>query len=108
MREFCEFAAAALAAGICFSGFAAAAQAQYLIVGNDEKLFFDDGKVVLHPPGKDTVSIIDIRDGAKPRIVVTLPLENSVAGPPPTSPSPRTESLRWSPILSTWSRTVTL
>lgn len=82
MREFCEFAAAALAAGICFSGFAAAAQAQYLIVGNDEKLFFDDGKVVLHPPGKDTVSIIDIRDGAKPRIVVTLPLENSVAGPP--------------------------
>ena len=82
MRGLCKFAAAALATGICFSGFATAAQAQYLVVGNDEKLFFDDSKVVLHPPGKDTVSIIDIRDGAKPRIVVTLPLENSVAGPP--------------------------
>ncbi|MGD0024247.1 MAG: beta-propeller fold lactonase family protein, partial [Xanthobacteraceae bacterium] len=72
-------AAVALAAVM---GFAAAAQAQYLIVGNDEKLAFDDGKPVLSPPGKDTVSIIDIRDRAKPRIVVNLPLENSVVGPP--------------------------
>ncbi|WGS20599.1 MULTISPECIES: YncE family protein [unclassified Bradyrhizobium] len=63
-------------------GFAAAAQAQYLIVGNDEKVAFTDGKPVLSPPGKDTVSIIDIRDRAKPRIVVNLPLENSVFGPP--------------------------
>jgi len=63
MREFCRFAAPVLAAGICFGGFAAAAQAQYLIAGNDEKLFFVDGKpVVQNPPGKDTVSIVDIRD----------------------------------------------
>lgn len=83
MREFRRFAAFVLAAGICFSGFAAAAQAQYLIVGNDEKLFFVDGKpVVTNPPGKDTVSIIEIRDRAKPRIVATLPLENSIVGPP--------------------------
>ena len=48
-----------------------------LIVGNDEELFFVDGKpVVTHSPGKDTVSIIDIRDHAKSRIVATLPLEN--------------------------------
>jgi len=82
MRGICKFAASILAAGICFGGFAVAAQAQYLIVGNDEKLFFDNGKPVLHPPGKDTVSIVDIREGAKPRIVVSLPLENSVIGPP--------------------------
>ena len=72
-------AAATLAAVM---GFAATAQAQYLIVGNDEKVAFNDGKPVLSPPGKDTVSIIDIGDRAKPRIVVNLPLENSVFGPP--------------------------
>ena len=71
--------AAALAAAM---GFAAAAQAQYLIIGNDEKLAFNDGKPVLSLPGKDTVSIVDIRDRTKPRIVVSLPLENSVVGPP--------------------------
>jgi DNA-binding beta-propeller fold protein YncE len=53
-----------------------------LIVGNDEKVAFNDGKPVLSLPGKDTVSIIDIGDRAKPRIVVNLPLENSVFGPP--------------------------
>ncbi len=62
--------------------FAASAQAQYLIIGNDEKLVFNDGKPVLSLPGKDTVSIVDISDGAKPRLVVSLPLENSVIGPP--------------------------
>jgi len=72
-------AAATLAAVM---GFAATAQAQYLIVGNDEKVAFNDGKPVLNPPGKDTVSIIDIRDRAQPRIVVNLPFENSVFGPP--------------------------
>jgi DNA-binding beta-propeller fold protein YncE len=82
VRGLRNFAASVLAAGICCSGFAAAAQAQYLIVGNDEKWFFSDGKPTASPPGKDTVSIIDIRDRAKPRIVVTLPLENSVIGPP--------------------------
>ena len=38
------------------------AQAQLLITGNDEKVSFDanTGKTVTHPPGKDTVSIIDV------------------------------------------------
>ena len=62
--------------------FTAAAQAQYLIVGNDEKLIFKDGKPVLSLPGKDTVSIIDIRDGSNPHIVANLPVENSIIGPP--------------------------
>jgi DNA-binding beta-propeller fold protein YncE len=72
-------AAAMLAAAMSF---AASSQAQYLVIGNDEKVAFNDGKPVWSPPGKDTVSIIDIRDPAKPRIVVNLPLENSIVGPP--------------------------
>lgn len=61
---------------------AAAAHAQSVIVGNDEKYAFSDGKPVLSPPGKDTVSIIDIRNPTRPRIVANLPLENSIVGPP--------------------------
>jgi DNA-binding beta-propeller fold protein YncE len=71
--------AAVLAAVLSFT---AVAQAQYLIVGNDEKLAFKDGKPVLSLPGKDTLTIIDIRDGEKPRLVTSLPLENSIIGPP--------------------------
>jgi DNA-binding beta-propeller fold protein YncE len=65
------------------TGFAATAQAaQYLVVGNDEKIAFSDGKPVLSLPGKDTVSIVDISVPTKPRIVVNLSLENSIIGPP--------------------------
>ena len=54
---------------------AGAARAQTLITGNDEKVWFDEtGKTVNQPPGKDTVSIIDIHDPAKPRIIANLPL----------------------------------
>ena len=59
-------------------------RAQLLITGNDEKVSFDEntGKTVTHPAGKDTVSIIDISDPAKPKIVVNLPLMNTITGPP--------------------------
>jgi DNA-binding beta-propeller fold protein YncE len=60
-----------------------AANAQLLISGNDEKQAWDDaGKPVYFPPGKDTVSIIDIKNRTKPRIVANLPLMNTVVGPP--------------------------
>jgi hypothetical protein len=40
-----------------------ASQAQLLITGNDEKISFDEtGKTINRPPGKDTVSIIDVHD----------------------------------------------
>ena len=59
------------------------AGAQVIIVGNDEKLLWDDaGKAVLHPPGNDTLSIVDIKHRMAPSIVVSLKLENSVVGPP--------------------------
>ena len=49
-------------------------RAQLLITGNDEKVSFDEntGKTITHPAGKDTVSIIDIADPAKPKIVLNL------------------------------------
>src|SRR6266699_1499727 len=59
------------------------ARAQLLITGNDEKVSFDEtGKTVRHAAGKDTVSVIDIRDPTKPRIVANLPLMNTITGPP--------------------------
>ena len=55
-------------------------RAQLLITGNDEKVSFDEntGKTITHPAGKDTVSIIDITDPVKPKIVANLPLMNTI------------------------------
>lgn len=59
------------------------ARAQLMIIGNDEKVSWDDaGKVVFAAPGKDTVSIVDIANREAPRIVASLPLMNSIFGPP--------------------------
>jgi DNA-binding beta-propeller fold protein YncE len=59
------------------------ASAQLMIIGNDEKTMWDDaGKIVVMPPGKDTVSIVDISTPESPRIVANLPLMNSIFGPP--------------------------
>src|SRR5271154_5965075 len=60
-----------------------AASAQYLIVGIDEKVGWDDkGAAVIAAPGKDMVSIFDIKSPGAPRLMVSLPLQNSVFGPP--------------------------
>jgi DNA-binding beta-propeller fold protein YncE len=57
--------------------------APLMIIGNDEKLLWDDdGKRVLFPAGKDSVMILDLADPENPRIVANLPLKNSVVGPP--------------------------
>src|SRR5512144_1892005 len=69
-----------LSAALALTG---AAQAQLLISGNDEKQTWnDEGKPVLSAPGKDTLSVIDIRDRTHPRVVASLPLMNTVVGPP--------------------------
>src|SRR5215475_1024083 len=74
---------AAFAAAIGFYGLNAAQAAPYMIVGNDEKLLWDDeGKPVLSPPGKDSVLIVDLANPEEPKIVANLPLKNSVVGPP--------------------------
>ncbi len=54
-----------------------------MIVGLDEKTLWDDsGKPLLFPPGKDQVLIVDLADPESPKIVASLPLKNSVVGPP--------------------------
>ena len=57
---------------------------EYMVVGIDNKVGWDDaGKQQLLPPGKDAVTIVDIgTDPANPKIVVNLPLMNSIFGPP--------------------------
>ena len=57
---------------------------EYMIVGIDNKTTWDaGGKLVLSAPGKDVVAIVDIgTDPANPKIVTTLPLSNSIFGPP--------------------------
>ncbi len=80
LRLACRIAAA-VALLIGFGS--GAARAQLMIVGNDEKVTFGaDGKTVPHPPGNDSVSIVDISKPATPRIAATLPLNNTVVGPP--------------------------
>lgn len=61
-----------------------AAEPAYMIVGNDEKVTWDDsGRVRFLPPGQDSVQIFEIgRNPAAPRLVATLRLENSIFGPP--------------------------
>jgi len=74
---------ALLVAAVPLLAMTAAAQAQLIISGNDEKQNWDaNGKAMTNPPGKDTVSIIDIHDRTKPRIVASLPMMNTVVGPP--------------------------
>jgi len=60
-----------------------AASAQIMIVGNDEKPGWDaSGKPMLREPGHDSVSIIDMSKPAALRIIATIPLVNTIAGPP--------------------------
>src|ERR1700693_1983850 len=64
-------------------GIGAAQAAPFMIVGNDEKVLWDDaGKPLLSPVGKDSVLIVDLADPMNPKIVANLPLKNSVVGPP--------------------------
>jgi DNA-binding beta-propeller fold protein YncE len=55
----------------------------FMIVGLDEKTLWDaDGKPILAADGKDSVLILDLANPESPKTVVSLPLKNSVVGPP--------------------------
>ena len=57
--------------------------APFMIVGNDEKPGTDaQGKPTVNATGNDTVLIVDVGEPEAPKIVATLPLENSIVGPP--------------------------
>lgn len=61
----------------------AVASAQIMIIGNDQKPGWDkDAKPFLNPPGHDTLSIVDISKPANLKIVATIPLDNTIVGPP--------------------------
>src|SRR5712692_9116579 len=64
-------------------GVNSALSAPFMIVGNDEKLLWDDQfKPLLSAPGRDSVLIVDLADPLNPKIVANLALKNSVVGPP--------------------------
>jgi DNA-binding beta-propeller fold protein YncE len=76
--------AAALLAACATDERMSSGKPEYMVVGIDNKVTWgDDGKLQLMPPGKDSVTIVDIGSNpANPRIVANLPLMNSIFGPP--------------------------
>jgi WD40 repeat protein len=73
--------AAALLCGPSLLG--AALAKPFMIVGLDEKVSWDDdGKTILASDGKDQVLIVDLANPESPKIVASLPLKNSIVGPP--------------------------
>ena len=53
-----------------------------LLVGLDEKTFFEAEGIRFGPGGKDSLLVLDIADRLHPRVRGSLPLTNSVLGPP--------------------------
>ncbi len=81
--RFGGVAAVAVVIGGLVAGPSSRASAQILIVGNDEKQGVDEnGKPIFREPGKDTLTVIDVSKPDTPRITSSIPLMNSVAGPP--------------------------
>jgi DNA-binding beta-propeller fold protein YncE len=59
------------------------AAAETMIVGIDRKFAFDQaGKRQAFAPGNDEVVVFDLTDPASPKRVGSVPVENSVVGPP--------------------------
>ncbi len=55
----------------------------FLLVGNDQKVTWNDGQIQFLAPGNDSLCVYDAgADPAAPRLVATLPLPNSLFGPP--------------------------
>jgi len=85
--KFHPAALAALALAVlagCTSLTPTVPQRQLMLVANDEKQSWSDaGAVILGPMGRDTVQVLDIgTDPLAPKLVGTLQLDNTIAGPP--------------------------
>src|SRR5579863_3539876 len=78
-----RFTGRSIAAAVLLIGLGSGvARAQLMIVGNDEKIAFDNGKATQKEGGHDTLSVIDMSKPATLKIVATIPLDNSIIGPP--------------------------
>src|SRR4029077_382938 len=81
--RFGGVAVVAIVIGGLAAGPSSPAAAQILIVGNDEKQGWDENaKPIFREPGKDTLTVIDISKPDTPQITSSIPLINSVVGPP--------------------------
>jgi DNA-binding beta-propeller fold protein YncE len=79
LSKIAGFAAVVLVIG----GTLSAACGQVLIVGCDEKEGWDEnGKPILREPGKDILAVVDISKPGSPQVAATIPLINSMVGPP--------------------------
>ena len=65
-----------------FAATPALASIHDILIGLDEKITYDANGQVNGAPGKDAVLVMDISNPAKPRIRASLPLMNSLLGPP--------------------------
>ena len=82
-RSIAAMLLAACAVAACAPMSPSPGKRELMIVGNDEKVGFEQGKQSFRAPGKDSVSIIDIgTDPLAPRVIANLPLTNSIFGPP--------------------------
>jgi DNA-binding beta-propeller fold protein YncE len=69
-------------AGILLLPCLAQAGTSDILIGLDEKITYDANGQVNGPPGKDAVLVLDVSNPAKPKIRASLPLMNSLLGPP--------------------------
>jgi DNA-binding beta-propeller fold protein YncE len=53
-----------------------------ILIGLDQKVSYGPNGQVNGPPGNDAVLVVDIANPAKPKIRASLPLTNSLLGPP--------------------------
>ena len=83
-----------------------------MAVGIDTKTGFDDkGQRVNRQPGEDLVQFYDLKDPARPALIGSLPLTNSIVGPPTNlavTPDQRlaliANSLNWQAAGGGWNR----
>jgi DNA-binding beta-propeller fold protein YncE len=73
----------ALAVSACAPMAPSPGKRELMVVGIDEKVAFDQGKQSFGAPGRDAVMIVDIgTDPLSPRVLGSLPLMNTIFGPP--------------------------
>jgi DNA-binding beta-propeller fold protein YncE len=61
---------------------AAEALPEIMAVGIDRKFAYENGERITREPGHDEIIFYELADPTKPVMIGSLPLENSIAGPP--------------------------